>query len=389
MKKVVFYGRYSSAMQTEQSIEGQLHVCEKYAEQNDLQIIGRYIDRAYSGTSDKRPQFQQMIADSENGRFEGILVYKLDRFARNRYDSAVYKRKLRERGIRVISATENITDTPEGIIMEGLLESMDEYYSAELGRKMKRGKMESFRKGNFIGHRAPFGYKIVAHKLAIDENYAPVVQEIFQRFADGERQNQILTDLNRRGIPNPLGRKWNKANICYMLQNPLYTGVYKVSDYGENPCPALVSQEIFERVQKMKQVSLDRSRKNKTNYDYILTGKMTCLQCGASVCGCSNQHGKYRYYWCHKHCGHRIDAEELHERVLNALHKYLTPEKCDELAAAAFAEYQKEDAPATEQKLLEQEFSENAKKLENALKAVYAGNNSEYLKNSMQELEKR
>ena len=188
------------------------------------------------------------------------------------------------------------------------------------------------------------------------------MQEIFQRFADGKRQNQILTDLNRRGIQNPLGRKWNKANICYMLQNPLYTGIYKVSDYGENPCPALVSQEIFERVQKMKQVSLNRSRENKTNYNYILTGKMTCLKCGASVCGCSNQHGKYRYYWCHKHCGHSIDAEELHERVVNALHKYLTPEKCDELAAAAFAAYKKEDEPATEQKLLEQEFSEKAKK---------------------------
>ena len=207
--------------------------------------------------------------------------------------------------------------------------------------------------------------------------------------ACSERQNHILTDLNQRGIPNPLGKQWNKANICYMLQNPLYTGVYKVSDYGENPCPALVSQELFERVQKMKQVSLNRARENKTNYDYILTGKMTCLQCGASVCGCSMGHGKNHYYLCHKHCGHRLRAEELHERVINALHKYLTPEKRDEMAAAAFAEYQKDDEPAAEQKLLEQELADVSKQLDNAVKAVLDGYGSEHLKAKLQELEKR
>ena len=126
MKKVAFYGRYSSAMQTEQSIEGQLHVCEQYAAANGLEIVRQYVDRATSGKTDNRPQFQQMISDSERGLFEGILVYKLDRFARNRYDSFIYKHKLKEQGIRVISATEPLSDTPEGIIFEALIEGMDE-----------------------------------------------------------------------------------------------------------------------------------------------------------------------------------------------------------------------------------------------------------------------
>ena len=104
MKKVAFYGRYSSAIQTEQSIEGQFHVCEKYAAENDLQIVRQYIDRAKSGTNDNRPEFQRMLADSASHTFEGVLVYKLDRFARNRYDSAIAKHKLRENGVRVISA---------------------------------------------------------------------------------------------------------------------------------------------------------------------------------------------------------------------------------------------------------------------------------------------
>ena len=150
MKKVAFYGRYSSNSQNEQSIEGQLHVCEQYAAANDLQIVAQYVDRAISGKSDNRPQFQQMIADSSKGMFEGILLYKLDRFARNRYHSAVYKHKLRENGVRLISATEHLTDTPEGIMLEAVLEGIDEFYSAELSRKVTRGLAESFHTGYYL-----------------------------------------------------------------------------------------------------------------------------------------------------------------------------------------------------------------------------------------------
>lgn len=389
MKKVVFYGRYSSVNQTEQSIEGQLHVCEKFAAQNDLQIVRQYVDRALSGTSDNRPEFQQMIADSSSGAFEAVLIYKLDRFARNRYDSAIYKKKLRDNGVRVISATENITDTPEGIIMEGLLEAMDEYYSAELGRKMKRGKEESFHKGKFIGHRPPFGYRVVDHRLEIDEVTAPIAQEIFQRFADGERQNQILVDLNRRGILNPIGRKWNKVNISTMLANRIYIGKYTIKTMeGEMPCPALISQEVFAMAQQKKAESIHQARANKSDYDYILTGRMTCAQCGASVCGSCMQQ-KYHYYQCHKHCGFRLRADELHERVRTALHEYLTEDKLDELAGAAYAEYEKEEAPASERELLEQELADVKKKLGNAVNAVLSGYDSEELKNSIRQLEAR
>ncbi len=130
--KAVIYARYSSERQTEQSIEGQLRECKEFAEAEGITIIDSYIDRAISGKTDNRPAFQQMIADSASHRFNAIIVYKLDRFARNRYDSAMYKAKLKKNGVRVLSAKEHITDSPEGIIMEGLLEAMNEYYSAEL-----------------------------------------------------------------------------------------------------------------------------------------------------------------------------------------------------------------------------------------------------------------
>lgn len=132
---VVIYARFSSYSQIEQSIEGKLKVCYEYAEQNHYTIIGEYIDRAVSGKYDNRAEFQRVISDSEKHAFEGILVYQLDRFARNRYDSAIYKSKLKKNGLRVLSARENITDDASGILVEGVLESMAEYFSAELSRR--------------------------------------------------------------------------------------------------------------------------------------------------------------------------------------------------------------------------------------------------------------
>lgn len=136
---VVIFARFSSHSQTEQSIKGQLKVCYEYAESHNYTVVGEYIDRAQSGKFDNRAEFQRMIADSDKHTFDGILVYQLDRFARNRYDSAIYKAKLKKNGIRVLSAKENITDDASGILIEGVLESMAEYYSMELAQKIHRG----------------------------------------------------------------------------------------------------------------------------------------------------------------------------------------------------------------------------------------------------------
>ena len=134
----VVYARYSSHKQGAQSIEGQLASAYKYAGEHGYTIIHEYIDRAQSGTTDNRLEFQRMISDSDKHTFEGVLVYQLDRFARNRYDSAINKSKLKKNGVRVISAKENIADDPSGILVEGVLESMAEYYSAELSQKIHR-----------------------------------------------------------------------------------------------------------------------------------------------------------------------------------------------------------------------------------------------------------
>ena len=151
MKTAVIYARYSSDSQTEQSIEGQLRVCEEYAAKNNIVVIDTYIDRAMTGTNDNRPDFQRMIRDSAKKTFGYVLVYKFDRFSRNKYETAIHKKALKDNGVRVISATEYIPDSPEAIILESMLEGYAEYYSAELSQKVKRGMNESRRKGNFTG----------------------------------------------------------------------------------------------------------------------------------------------------------------------------------------------------------------------------------------------
>ena len=390
MKKAVFYGRYSSANQTEQSIEGQLHVCEQYAQQNGIEIVAHYIDRAKSGKTDNRPQFQQMIADTEKMKVDTVLVYKLDRFTRNRYDSAIYKRKLKQRGISVVSATEPLTDTPEGIIMEALLEGMDEYYSAELARKMHRGKTESFKKGLFINRRVPFGYRVKNRRLVPDEAKASLAVEMFRRYASGERFADIIRWLDGLGIPNGNGRNWQNWNLSAILKNRVYIGEYTRQDMeGFSPCPALVDVQTFDLVQKRLAEFAHRAREDKMNgFDYFLSGKLICSKCGRHVSGISAKN--YHYY----HCGtckpaacH--NAEKLHERVIDALREYLTDEKLDELAAGAYEAYKAETSSTDVRPAVEKELADVEKQLKNAVNAILNGVDALTLKDTMVELERR
>lgn len=157
MKTAVIYARYSSDSQSEQSIEGQLRVCQDYAQRNDILILDTYIDQAISGTTDNRANFQRMIKDSARKEWNYVLVYKLDRFSRDKYATAIHKKTLRDNGVKVLSAMENIPDTPEGIILESLLEGMNQYYSAELSQKVKRGMKETRLKGFYQGGGVPYG----------------------------------------------------------------------------------------------------------------------------------------------------------------------------------------------------------------------------------------
>lgn len=384
MKKAVFYGRYSSANQTEQSIEGQLHVCEKYAAENGITIVRHYIDRAMSATSDKRPQFQQMIADSRHGGFEMVLVYKLDRFARNRYDSAIHKKKLRDNGVRVVSATEPLSDTPEGIILEGMLESIDEYFSQELSRKCKRGLKESCDKGYFICNTVPLGYKKVDRRLEIDPETAPLIRRIFEEYAGGKSPERIANELNEQGLTVG-GRAFHKKTVRDWLKNEVFIGRFHC---GENivPVPAVISSDLWDRVQKRRENASHTYRDNRGKFRYFLTGKAVCAECGGRVCGRTTN--GFNYYYCANCRRHIIQAEPLHDKVKYALYEYLTPDKIKELAAAAYREYQSaqpEDPTAP----LRAELKQVQKKIENATAAILTGLDSEAVRKALADLEAR
>ena len=155
--KAVIYARYSSDNQTEASIEGQLRECMEFAERAEIDVVGNYIDRALTAKTDNRPEFQRMIKDSYKHAFDCIIVWKLDRFARNRYDSAHYKSLLKKNGVKVISAKESIGEGSEGILLESVLEGMAEYYSVDLAEKVSRGMTENALKAKFNGGSVPFG----------------------------------------------------------------------------------------------------------------------------------------------------------------------------------------------------------------------------------------
>ena len=197
----VIYARYSSDNQREESIEGQIRENTAFARKNGIDIVDTYIDRAYSAKTDNRPEFQKMIKDSGKKSFDVVIVWKLDRFSRNRYDSAKYKAMLKKNDVRVLSATEAISEGAEGIILESVLEGMAEYYSADLAEKVTRGMTENALKCRFNGGTVPFGYMIDEEQhYQINPAQAPLVIEMFRRYAGGESITEIIEDLNARGI---------------------------------------------------------------------------------------------------------------------------------------------------------------------------------------------
>ena len=300
---VVIYARYSSHSQTEQSIEGQLQTCYEYARNNGYIVIGEYIDRAQSGISDSRLEFQRMISDSDKHTFEGVLVYQLDRFARNRYDSAINKAKLKKNGVRVISARENISDDASGILVEGVLESMAEYYSAELSQKIRRGMDINAEKCLSNGSNPGLGYRVdEERRFHVDPEGAAVVREIFEQYASGKTVTEIIQSLNARQIKTSQGKAFNKNSLHRLLRNRRYIGYYIYKGVETpNGMPRILEDELFERVQHI----LDRNKKaparTRGRDEYLLTTKLFCGYCREMMTGYggTGKSGKvYHYYAC-------------------------------------------------------------------------------------------
>lgn len=212
--------------------------------------MGEYIDRAITGKTDDRPAFQRMIADAPKHGFERVLVWKFDRFARNRYDSVIYKQQLKRHGIRVISAMENIGEGDESILMEAMLEAYAEYYSLDLQKKIVRGQRESIAKKQYAGGSVAFGYKLVDKHFVVDEENASIVRSVFQRYASGESMRSIMDDLNARGVHTNRSKMINYSTLDRILSNKTYIGLYSFSGQViEDMVEPIIDLELFHKVQ--------------------------------------------------------------------------------------------------------------------------------------------
>ena len=321
MQTAYVYARFSSDNQREESIDAQLRAINEYCDTNDIRILQVFKDEAFSARTDKRPAFQELFGLIKEKPADLLIVHKLDRFARSRMDAAFYRQKLKEAGMRLVSVLERLDDSPESIIMEGILESMNEYYSANLSRETKKGLRENILNGKRNGGKVPFGYTLVDHHL-IPNRDAETVKWIFNLYSEGKGVTEIV-----KITQSPV------HNIRPMLMNEVYLG-HLIS--GENRCehahePIIDEDTFFACQKRMKDKRMNAA--NRAKVDYMLAGLITCGVCGKRMIGMSSK-GRYYYYSC-KTAGCRIyRKDELEERVIKELAKWFTP--TDDLKALFF-----------------------------------------------------
>lgn len=298
----VIYARYSCDNQREESIDAQIRECTAFAEKKGITVLRCYCDRAYSAKTDNRPQFLQMIKDGDDKLFDAVIVWKLDRFARNRYDSARYKAQLKKNGIKVISATESISEKSDGILLESILEGYAEFYSAELSEKVIRGMTENVLKGKFNGGTVPIGYKVEDSHLVIDELTAPLIKEAFQKYQSGSSVKEVCDYLNSKNLKNNKGGKITVNIVHHILRNRRYIGEAKFRDViMPNSIPQIVSKPLFDSVQDKLVINGKNHNRSKAKEEYILTTKLYCGHCGAYMIADSgtSKNGKvHKYYKC-------------------------------------------------------------------------------------------
>lgn len=295
----VIYARFSSERQTENSIEFQLRADKAYCEQKGFRVIGEYIDRAMTGTNDNRPEFQRMIADAKKRQFAFIVVYRFDRFARNRYDSAIYKKQLERSGVRVLSTEESVGTGDEGIILESIYEAMAESYSRKLSRIVTEGMKQRALAGFSTGGNLPYAYKIVDRRLAIDEEKAPAVRLAFEMYVDGKTKSEIARELTARGYRTQKGNNISVWFVSGLLSNPTFKGESSFCGVKRDN-PAIISPELFDKVQDLLEKNKRHYGKKTEGMYFALTGKVFCGHCGAAMVGDSGNGvgGRYYYYSC-------------------------------------------------------------------------------------------
>ncbi|MHB8063372.1 MAG: recombinase family protein [Ruminiclostridium sp.] len=335
--KGVIYARYSSDLQDDgNSIEAQLRDCYKYAQEKDIQIIKEYIDEAKSGKTDNRQDFQNMISDAQRKLFNFVIVHKVDRFGRSREDSVVYKSKLKKVGIKVLYSAQHLDDSPEGRFMEGMLESMAQYYSDNLATEVMKGMKTLAYKAKFTGGIPPLGYNIQDGNYVVSEQEVEIVRTIFKLYSTGNSYRKIIEYCKDKNYKTKAGNSFGNNSLYELLKNKKYIGIYEFNkaptrEYGkrnfhgrksddqiirlDDAVPKIIDTETWQKVQIMMERNKRFMAQNNAIKPYLLTGLIYC-SCGATMNGKTNTNNdkvKYSYYACSAKCGAKMIRKDIIE----------------------------------------------------------------------------
>ena len=306
-KTAVAYARYSSAQQRDVSIEQQLKDIRAFAEREGYTIIHEYADHAKSGFKniDRRVEFQAMLSAAESGAFDTVIAWKVDRFGRNRRESAIYKGQLSDNGVSVVYAMEPIPDGAAGVLTEGMLEALAEWYSRTISENTKRGLYDNASKGLVAG-TAAYGYKRGKDDhFVINEAEAAIVRRIFVYYSQGFSIESVVRILNEEGLKTRKGMEFQRSSILSILKNEAYIGVYHYRDIRiPGGMPVIIRPDLWDRCQFMRQKTSRHFEKSPEGY--LLSGKLTCGYCGSKLYGnygCSSNSAsgwkkRYYYYAC-------------------------------------------------------------------------------------------
>ena len=423
--RAALYARFSSDNQREESIDAQLRAMREYCQRNKVVIACEYCDHAKSATTDDRPEFQKMIRESKNCEFDIVIVHKLDRFSRDRYDSAYYKRELKRCGVSLISVLENLDDSPESIILESVLEGMSEYYSRNLAREVMKGMKETALQCRALGGCAPFGLKIdpETRRFVINEDEVDAVKMIFDKVLMGIGYGEIIHELNEMGYKTRGGKPFGKNSLHEILRNEKYRGVYifnrvetrdvnrKRNNHKDKPVedmirieggiPRIIDDEVWEGVQAiLRSRKKHRGGNNTAKETYLLTGKIECGECGHSFTGVRHFSDRNKLKYVCYQCSNRkrtasqgcknkeIRREYLETFIMQEISKIIFDELNGEKVVKEYYKYHTTFDGESVKKLRQLNGSLQAinKKIDNIISAV-ASTGSSALLSSLQGFE--
>ena len=410
-----------SEMQRTESIDAQIRAINEYTNDNNYILVNKYIDMAKSGKNDDRPQFLQMIQDAKDNLFDIIVVHKLDRFARNRYDSVRYRHELKRNNVKLLSVLENYdSDTPEGVLMESLYEGMNEYYIKNLSREIMKGLKENAYQAKFTGGVPPLGYDIDENlHYVINPAEAEIVRQIFDMSIQNIGYGKIIDELNSKGYKTKTGKYFSKNSLSSLLRNPKYCGIYEFNRAPKrdvdgkrnsharksedeiirivNAIPAIISKEDFTIIENKMKLRKQNSGKMRAKEVYLLSGKLVCGKCGMAYVGhrkFNSQKKKYVFYSCNnnqrkKECTAKyIRREYIEGFVLDQISEHVFDESKIPEVCKLYKEYALENnyEAIMQKEYLSKKLKAVDKQIDNIV-SIVATTASKSLLNKLEELE--